>query len=141
MDTQRMDDDLLEQAWGVIANAYGGNWGQADPEWHLAASRWRENWNARLRHQAQNTVRRFRKLPVEVDAMPFDGSHESASALIRWIGKEDDGREAAYLNGKLFIYTLEGVHEATPGDFIIRGVQGEHYPCKPDIFAQTYEEA
>lgn len=38
------------------------------------------------------------------------------------------------------IVTLEGEMQASPGDFIIRGVQGEFYPCKPDIFAQTYEE-
>jgi hypothetical protein len=39
----------------------------------------------------------------------------------------------------LFIGTLEGVHRADPGDWIIRGIQGELYPCKPDIFAATYE--
>lgn len=39
-----------------------------------------------------------------------------------------------------WIDTLEGGHIVCPGDFIITGVQGEHYPCKPDIFAATYEE-
>ncbi|ECK7392670.1 hypothetical protein FRN05_24005, partial [Salmonella enterica subsp. enterica] len=39
------------------------------------------------------------------------------------------------------IFTLEGVMDALPGDWIIRGVQGEHYPCKPDIFAATYDPA
>lgn len=38
-----------------------------------------------------------------------------------------------------WIDTLENVHEVTPGDYIIRGVKGEFYPCKPDIFEQTYE--
>jgi hypothetical protein len=38
------------------------------------------------------------------------------------------------------IETLEGTHRVTPGDWIITGVKGEHYPCKPDIFAATYEE-
>lgn len=41
----------------------------------------------------------------------------------------------------LWIGTLEGPHKASPGDWIIRGVKGELYPCKPDIFAQTYEPA
>jgi hypothetical protein len=41
----------------------------------------------------------------------------------------------------LFIGTLEGVHEARPGDWVIRGIKGELYPCKPDIFAATYETA
>jgi hypothetical protein len=39
-----------------------------------------------------------------------------------------------------WIFTLEGGHIVTPGDYIITGVKGEHYPCKPDIFALTYEE-
>jgi hypothetical protein len=38
-----------------------------------------------------------------------------------------------------FIFTLEGGHIVTPGDWIITGVKGEHYPCKPDIFEMTYE--
>ena len=41
--------------------------------------------------------------------------------------------------GRAFIDTLEGVMKVTPGDYIITGVKGEHYPCKPDIFAMTYE--
>ena len=40
-----------------------------------------------------------------------------------------------------WIDTLEGGHIVCPGDFVITGIQGEHYPCKPDIFAATYEEA
>ena len=43
-------------------------------------------------------------------------------------------------NKLLFIKTLEGNHLASVGDYIIKGVQGEFYPCKPDIFEQTYEE-
>ena len=39
----------------------------------------------------------------------------------------------------VFIYTLEGTMAAVPGDWIIRGVQGEFYPCKPDIFDATYD--
>ena len=39
-----------------------------------------------------------------------------------------------------WISTLEGGHEVTPGDFIITGIKGEHYPCKPDIFEATYEK-
>ena len=41
----------------------------------------------------------------------------------------------------LSIATLEGAHWVTPGDYVIRGVQGEFYPCKPDIFSATYEPA
>lgn len=42
-------------------------------------------------------------------------------------------------NPHLQIHTLEGIHTASPGDWIIQGVKGEFYPCKPDIFEQTYE--
>ncbi len=45
------------------------------------------------------------------------------------------------VDGSAFVGTLEGVMRAQPGDFIIKGVQGEFYPCKPDIFAATYERA
>ena len=41
---------------------------------------------------------------------------------------------------ELYIKTLEGEHHASVGDYIIQGVQGEIYPCKPDIFEATYEE-
>jgi len=43
-------------------------------------------------------------------------------------------------NSEVHIYTLEGTMRATPGDWIIRGVKGELYPCKPDIFTVTYEQ-
>ena len=43
-------------------------------------------------------------------------------------------------DGNMMIRTLEGDMKVTPGDYIIRGVAGEFYPCKPDIFAETYEE-
>jgi hypothetical protein len=86
---------------------------------------------------------RFRKKPVEIEAVLFGGSSTQAHALLKWM----EGGE--YVNPTittqdlrpLHIETLEGVMTATPGDWIIRGVQGELYPCKPDIFEQTYEAA
>ena len=46
----------------------------------------------------------------------------------------------AYVTKKvMYIETLEGMHKANPGDYIITGVNGEQYPCKPDIFEETYE--
>ena len=53
-----------------------------------------------------------------------------------WI--EAKGIKIDCLTGSAFIPTLEGTHEARPGDFIIQGVKGELYPCKPDIFEMTY---
>lgn len=49
------------------------------------------------------------------------------------------GGDAEFRNGELIVATLEGPLKASNGDFIIKGIQGEFYPCKPDIFAATYE--
>jgi len=81
--------------------------------------------------------KRYRKLPVLVDAMVYDGTHGAAQAIIEWASLPT----GINLDGSLTIPTLEGDHKARVGDFIIRGVAGEFYPCKPDIFAATYEEA
>ena len=77
-------------------------------------------------------AQRFRKKPVEIDAMLVTRSN--LQDVAEWSG----GR--AYQDGRLVISTLEGDMRADVGDWIIRGVQGEFYPCKPDIFAATYEE-
>jgi len=80
---------------------------------------------------------KFRKKPVVIEAWQFDGSAESARPIIeraphvRW--SADGG------GGYLVIPTLEGDMRGDRGDWIIRGVKGEFYPCKPDIFAATYE--
>lgn len=78
-------------------------------------------------------TRRYRKKPVEIEAAgPL--THENAAGIAYWCG----GRVSRALD-KVAIETLEGVVTASLGDYVIRGVQGEHYPCKPDIFAVTYE--
>ena len=75
---------------------------------------------------------RFRKKPVVIEATQWfkHGDHPKVTIMPR-------GRENA---NKGWIHTLEGGHEVTPGDWIIKGVKGEHYPCKPDIFEMTYEK-
>lgn len=85
---------------------------------------------------------RFRKKPVVIEAMQFN--EETREAVIAWCGCRhhaigEQGEEYETLN--LFIRTREGEMMARPGDWIIKGVQGEFYPCKPDIFKQTYEPA
>lgn len=77
----------------------------------------------------------FRKRPVVVDAWRYGGDttqlpYEAGTAISRSVE-----------GGSCFISTLEGEMECRPGDWIIRGVKGEFYPCKPDIFAATYERA
>jgi len=90
-------------------------------------------------------VNKYRKKPVEVEAVQFTGGPDAAFIIVKWI--LDGGGRAYYetkgmdtVKGMIGIQTLEGRMYTTPGDFIIRGVQGEFYPCKPDIFEQTYEE-
>jgi hypothetical protein len=77
---------------------------------------------------------KFRKKPIVIEATQWfkDGDHPAV--------------ECRTVNPNLcvgmffYIKTLEGEHIVTPGDWIITGVKGEHYPCKPDIFEMTYEE-
>lgn len=100
------------------------------------------------------TARTFRKKPVEIQAAQWAGGPEAASPILDWILTGDRGaswteaHEGGEVDGQSYpaepecirINTLEGVMRAAPGDWIIRGVKGEFYPCKPDIFAVTYEE-
>ena len=75
---------------------------------------------------------KYRKKPVVIEAVQWFklGDHPKVEPLHpRNPGFEDYGR----------IETLEGEHVVTPGDWIITGVKGECYPCKPDIFEMTYE--
>ena len=92
-------------------------------------------------------TRKYRKKPVVIEALEwtgknlkeviaFTGWHESAKARWDWIEYEQIVKEKG-----LKIFTLEGSHMATIGDMIIKGVQGEFYPCKPGIFKSTYELA
>ncbi|WP_333828278.1 hypothetical protein [Pararhodobacter sp.] len=86
----------------------------------------------------------YRKKPVVIEAVHFDGTKCGANYVLAWIGAH--GVEALRKNSRnpiagIVIPTLEGDHLALPGDWIIKGVKGEFYPCKPDIFAATYEPA
>ena len=77
---------------------------------------------------------KFRKKPVVIEAVLWNGENiDEIAAFMKWRNFEHDKR-----NG-LIIRTLEGQHIATVGDYIIKGVAGEFYPCKPDIFAATYD--
>ena len=72
---------------------------------------------------------KFRKKPVVIEAVQFKGDIFVHPALLRAPGE----------NEKPYIETLEGKLFVSDNDWIITGVKGEHYPCKPDIFEQTYE--
>jgi hypothetical protein len=84
----------------------------------------------------------YRKKPVVIEARQYLDD-ASSYALINWIneGQHKNGKKfASWVNGDLIIPTLEGQHIADVGDWIICGVAGEFYPCKPGIFAATYEK-
>lgn len=76
---------------------------------------------------------KFRKRPVIIEAVQHLGTIESNNKIAGLMGV------AEFLEGKVIIKTLEGVMKADVGDWIIKGVNGEFYPCKPDIFEKTYE--
>lgn len=80
---------------------------------------------------------KFRKKPVVIDAVLFRGGEQPNEFSADVIS----GRVRYPEDGTMLIATLEGTMQAVPGDWIIRGVKGELYPCKPDIFAATYEPA
>lgn len=85
-------------------------------------------------------IKRYRKKPVEIEAIRFTGDNYGEVAA--WMGKpaEDIGLANCGIQNFVSIFTLEGKMIANTGDYIIKGVKGEFYPCKPDIFVQTYEE-
>ena len=89
---------------------------------------------------------KYRKKPVVIEAIrwrgtnlkeviDFTGLHPSAN---KWTWEE---YEAVVAKDGFKIFTLEGAHHVTVGDYVIRGVKGEFYACKPDIFWMTYERA
>lgn len=91
---------------------------------------------------------KFRKKPVVIEAMQFKGFNimgsddftvDQAIALDRWILERQGDHKCKYVGNTIIIPTLEGDMTASPGDWIIQGVKGELYPCKPDIFAATYD--
>lgn len=83
---------------------------------------------------------KYRKKPVVIDAVRWDGKPETANGFVG----EDFGESWRYADeasGAMIIPTLEGDMRCEVGDWIIKGIKGEFYPCKPDIFEATYEPA
>lgn len=94
---------------------------------------------------------KYKKKPVEVEAVQLNSDYSSVREVLIFVGEYSGGElngfdkihfdEYVETVGKegLDINTLEGVMHASIGDYIIKGVNGEYYPCKPDIFEKTYE--
>lgn len=79
---------------------------------------------------------KFRKKPVVIEAVQWKNSDESRREIADFCGTHAEWR---FNLGDVHVHTLEGVMTARPDDWIIRGVKGEFYPVKPDIFSATYE--
>src|SRR5690606_38680753 len=102
-------------------------------------------------HRRPAPMARYRKKPVEIDAVQWDGTADGATRIIDWILAS--GATATYTCSNpdrcaehdgdtphsIAIRTLEGTMSADLGDWIIKGVAGEFYPCRDDIFRATYE--
>lgn len=93
-----------------------------------------------------NKVSRYVKRPVVIEAMQFSATSTGAQKIIDWINEcvgfdpsKGGDSPVMYYYGELTIRTLEGNMTASDGDWIIRGIKGEFYPCKHDIFVATYE--
>ena len=81
---------------------------------------------------------KYRKKPVVIDAIQWDGINEAE--ISRFVADKDlYFFDEDRVRGGLVIKTLEGENSASIGDYIVKGVDGEFYPCKPDVFEKTYE--
>ena len=95
-------------------------------------------------------IKKYRKKPIEIEAMLYLGVQSLQEAIDfcglhqdfnKWFcDKEEYFKHVANDREVFKIITLEGTMECSPGDYIIKGIKGEFYPCKPDIFRSTYDE-
>lgn len=95
-------------------------------------------------------IKRYKKKPVVVEAILLEATPASVKKVLEFMGQKVDTQCNAasdaferYCNSVfttgMNIHTLEGILKASVGDYVIRGIGGEFYPCKPDIFMETYE--
>lgn len=84
-------------------------------------------------------VKRFRKRPLVIEAMRFDGTNQND--VIGWCPDAFSPKVVGLPmpSDALWIKTLEGGHIASPGDWIVKGIKGEFYPIKPHILADSYD--
>ena len=88
-------------------------------------------------------MKKFVKKPVVIEAIQFTTNNEpndvEMTRMVDWINAESDMKISSHNGTSIFINTLEGEMRAECGDWIIKGVNGEFYPCKPDVFEKTYD--
>jgi hypothetical protein len=79
-------------------------------------------------------AKKYRKKPVVIEAIIAESAKTNPNNVILWVPN------ACRKGSDIYIKTLEGEMSVNEGDYVIKGVNGEFYPCKPDIFKKTYEE-
>ncbi len=83
---------------------------------------------------------KYRKKPVVIEAVRFtENNFPEIKDFTNGLAHSFGIRDSRTMIATCIIPTLEGDHIATEGDYIIKGIEGEFYPCKPDIFEKTYE--
>ncbi len=83
----------------------------------------------------------YRKKPVIIEAIQWNGTFEQAAEIKKFAGDSYfERQDLDFKRNYMWLKTLEGEHQVSPKDYIIKGVKGEFYPCKPDIFEMTYEK-
>ena len=80
-------------------------------------------------------IEKYQKKPVVVETLQWTGTTENIDEMMEFMHSDN----LTIIDGDLLIETLEGFMAASAGDYVIKGVKGEFYPCKPDIFKLTYE--
>lgn len=82
---------------------------------------------------------KYRKKPVVIEAIQWDGTYEQVSEIKEFAPDVYERTDLDFKRRYLYIKTLEGDFLVSPKDYIIKGIKGEFYSCKPDIFEATYE--
>lgn len=80
-------------------------------------------------------IKRYKKKPVVIEAIQY--TRKNTEECVKFCGKDF----ICFNDNEILIKTLEGQYKVSLGDYIIKGVKGEVYPCKPDIFEMTYDDA
>ena len=91
--------------------------------------------------EEEQTIGSFTKKPVTITAVKFTATETNYILLKKFMGVDSLHIDGTADDPKLMIHTLEGVMAADKGDMIIKGIRGEFYPCKPDIFKKSYNDA
>ena len=83
----------------------------------------------------------YESIPTRKYAIKWTGNKKDLQQIVDWIGDSFAGTKGfGHSFYSICIHTLEGNHWASPGDYVIQGIKGEFYPCKPDIFEKSYKE-